>query len=687
MNKVTKSNFRKYFCYKLSKIRISIIFFSILNFLTTLLPAIIIYNDLKETAEFAEGEQNYFIYGTSMEFYSIFLLLSMLISIIMIIVMTVKSFRIYHKRADMDTLGCLPVSYRERFWGDFLSGLVANFVSFIPLYIVSLIISEKMKEPIDRILYSKFEIDFTFYRMSFLGFWLTALLSYLGIYAVTAFVCSCCGKKGSSVLYSFVAMAVIPGIFIVYADKLFSNTLGMDAYYEIMKNVCMLPPFGPIISIVMASYSPAEISYDIKYLMMINNPSFIVIFLLITAAFIAGAYFIGKRRRAENVGETFVFKSAYHVLTLTFLVTLIGASASAYSKLMDDSGILYVMMFSFIVYAALEISQNKGVKGFWKTAVRFAAVFGVCFAFLTLVEKTNAFGLYKTLPSEDSIKEVRISGKYFYSSGLYSNDREYIVDGSFSEVLGEHKSLINSGSLKTGDDLRIIYVMKTGLEVTRKYSVKNTEAGDVIKSFSDTVKQLPDFDFGSFGVIDEPDLGNYNAYFKTTGETEKYLRADKLEELTELLRYDLKNNYYYMNNNIKTFGRLVFITKNMERDRFNHLVYYILPNYENTIKFLNDPGNYSSEAIKNETDKYHLTYNNSNMNLRVYVSTEDTSAAAKELLSYIKPQSESNGYDNKNGVRIRSVLSGLDYTIDAADENAVLKAMLAVFREKYIQSD
>lgn len=382
MAAVTKG-FKKYFCYKLSKCKRSIIFFAILNCISVLLTSILMnftYADMLKEVE-GIGNKSGLIILSSYDFYSFSLfliLLSIVFSVVMITATTINSMKLYNNRASVDTLGSLPISYRERFFGDFLSGVCSNFISFVPCFLISLIFLERMRDPKYAAIERYYVYDYLQTPQTFTDIFITAMLIYLGVYAVTTFVNSCCGKKGSAVLYSLIAMAALPGIYIVYGNDMLSCVLGVDAYFELMTNVCMLPPFGPIVSIMMTIGYDSYLPLDSKYYMLGENPLHLVIFLIITAAFIAGAYFIGKRRRAENVGEGFVFKSAYHVLTMTFMVLLIGASFVGYSNLMEGSGIPLVLLFTFIVYAALEIAQNKGFKGFWKTAVRFAAVFGAC---------------------------------------------------------------------------------------------------------------------------------------------------------------------------------------------------------------------------------------------------------------------------------------------------------------------
>lgn len=678
--------FKKYFCYKLSKRKRSIIFFAILNFLGVLLPSILMnftYADmLREIRGISNTTSVMILDPYDWTSISLFLIcLVTVISIVMIAATTINSMKLYNNRASVDTLGSLPISYRERFFGDLLSGVCSNLISFVPLFLISLIFVGKMRDPKYAALEGYYVSDYLMLPRLLTDLFLTMLFIYLGVYAVTMFVSSCCGKKGSAVLYSLIAMAVLPGIYLVYGNDMFSRVLGMDAFYELMKNVCMLPPLGPAVSILMANTYRDNNSMDPKHCMLNENPLYLVVFLIVTAAFIAGAYFIGKRRRAENVGESFAFKSAYHVLTMTFMVLLIGASFVGYSNIMDDSGIKWVLLFTFIVYGALEISQNKGFKGFWKTLVRFAAVFGACLGFFAIVKSTNSFNMYKSLPSAGSVQEVKVSGKYFYSVNEY-HERQYTLDtkAAVSDILNEHKSLLNSNGVKTGDELKIVYSLKNGQEIMRNYSAANVELDDQIKSFSDAAKNHPDFDFGDLGIIDDPDLTNYTFTLIKNGKPRKYIREEKLEEFAELLRNDIKYNYSKENYN-SNYGRLMITEKNQKHDLSDDI--YVLSSYTATIEFLENPENYTTEEVKFDVDKYIISYGNEKASIRVNVSTDDTSPAAKELLSYLKPRSDGDGFDANKNVRVTGKYSQLSYRIDPAHEERAKELMIELFLERH----
>lgn len=192
------------------------------------------------------------------------------------------------------------------------------------------------------------------------------------------------------------------------------------------------------------SYIDIASKYDLSF--FTRQPRCIIVSILITAAFIVGAYFIGKNRKAGKIGKEFMFKSVRYVLSLTLIAMIIGAvSLNFYSK-KGIVGILIVLLMSFLIHIILELSQNKSFKGFWKTVLRFAVIFGACFAFMTIVRTTNAFNFYKKLPSENSIKEVRVSGMYFYTDIQNYSDTEYHIykaESSILEILSEHKKLLS----------------------------------------------------------------------------------------------------------------------------------------------------------------------------------------------------------------------------------------------------
>lgn len=703
---MTKSNFGKYFRYKLSKGKPFVIIFAVLNFLSITLPCIRLYNLFNYLKTVNEDYDFGYIDNTLDSIYTLIKAM-IIICIIVITVTTAKSMKFYHNRAAVDMLGSLPLSYGERFWGDLLSSICVNFISFVPFSIISLILTKDLilindTESLYRIIpTSDYYLLETIEKSKMIFYYVFILIFvYIGIYAVTTFISSCCGKFGSSVFFSIIAMSVIPGIYTIYANWFFSNVIGVDASKGIISNIFMLPPLGPIFSVIMRLENPNVLytqKYDLSYL---KQPICIMASVVIIAAFIAGAFFIGKKRKAEKTGQEFVFKTVFHILSLTLLVMIIGVIYFNFFEKKGLTGILMVLLISFLFYIILELSQNKSFKGFWKAVIRFAAGFGACIAFLMIAKTTNFFNYYKKLPSENNIKEVKISGAYFYSIINSADETKHIYKEkeSVSVILSEHKKLLMSDGLKTGNELSITYVTKNGSEFTRGYSIKNDS--EPIKSFSGVINDLEEFDPSILGVLNNSDFSGIKAVFSRRNSEDNMpygiIRNDKINELAELLRFDIKNNYFY--NSVTGNGSIGILEFIDENGYYSTLGYYgIFTEYKDTLEFLNNPDNYvkqgdNSSASNNPGDDNSAIYDIDYMtngdeglltDISISISEDDTSEYAKELMSYIEVKNSPDEYSPKIWVSGKN--SSIVYGVRLENEKAAIKAMLKLFREKYVQ--
>ena len=689
MTKTSKSYFGKYFRYKLGENKHLIIIFALFNLLTAIvLPHFLLLTN-NNYYSYENPDNRYEILAVQSFDYAIKpMVFAAIVGAIMITVTTVKLMNIYHDRAALDTLGCLPLTYRERFLGDILSAVFVNFVSFIPSFIISAII-ERVFNDIIKENVKKYEPGYsvTVISHSVTYFLLVILLSYIGVYAVSAFIKSCCGRFGTAVIFSFVTMAVIPGIYTVYANYFNSYSVGVDLGNEICSKVGLLPPFGFIFSLVLRQFN-AFISYEeassVDYL--IDRPACVIVPLLISAAFLFGAYFIGKRRRAERTGEGFVFNSVFHVLVMLLLTMTIGVGSTYFFGDKGAGGVFIMLFITFFFFAALEITQNKGFKGFWKTVVRFAAVFGTCFLFLFAVKTTNAFEYYKILPNANSIEEVHISGYYFFTVRPDNNTSSYIYKDpeAVSTILSEHKKLLETDELKTGEKLRIVYVTKGGKEISRGYYCGVNDS-DPIKNFSDAIKELPIYDASALGVIASSDFSGLTATYSSKSDNKQsgVIRSDKTEELAEILRRDIERYYFQDSLNNHSLGTVTFIY-NQSGNFDTRGIYTILDVYEDTLKFLNDPANFVNSEIEETVKSYHVYYDAGDeegtlSDIKVTVSTEDTSEYAKALLSIIEKASNSN--NDPPCFTIYDEMGNREYRIKPGKEQVALKAMLGLFRE------
>lgn len=688
MTKTSKSYFGRYFRYKLKQNKSMIIIFALFNiFMAIILPHVLLaatgnfFTDVNpdNPHELIAVQSFGFVYAQPMIFASI-------VGAILITITMIRTMNVYHDRAALDTLGCLPLTYRERFWGDVLSGMFVNFVSFIPSFVISAVIEIISKDRIRE--YALSYNNGEFYSVKVSAHSVTVILliimiSFIGVYAVTAFIKSCCGKFGTAVIFSFVAMAVIPGIYAIYANYFFSYSVGLELSTEISSKIGLLPPFGFIFSLEMRQLDPFLTYRELEsFDYLINRPVCIIVPALIIAAFFLGAFYIGKRRKAEKTGEGFVFNVVFYALMMLLLTLMVGLG-SVYFFENGTFGVLIVLFVTFFFYSALEIAQKKSFKGFWKTAVRFASVFGVCFAFLTLVKTTKAFGFYKMLPKEENIAEVHVSGDYFFALNSYSV-HTYKEPESISAILNEHEKLLETDSLITGFRLHITYVTKSGREINRTY---HSREGDIpIRDFSEAINGLPEYDASVLGVLGGSDFSGMTVNYSNRDDSGLHgdIRSDKVEEFAKILRSDIENRYFYMDQyGQSNVGTVTF--SNIINGNYHMLDHYtILDVYESTIEFLNDPDNFIGELDEEAANTFKISYcadSSEGMmsNISVTVSKDDTSEYAKELLSYIE-----TGFNTDNTPPYFVICDDnrhYGYVIIPGKEQAAVKAMFGLFRE------
>jgi hypothetical protein len=162
-----------------------------------------------------------------------------------------------------------------------------------------------------------------------------------------------------------------------------------------------------------------------------------------TAAFLFGAYFFYRKRRAEDVGTPFIFMSIYHVLMFLMLVCTISVPF-----INDDSDYFFPMLcFSAIVFAILETIRNRGFRKIVSSFARFTVVFILAVGLNFTVSGTQGFGFETRVPSVSSVKSVTINFNGLFSEypEIYTNyysGMTYTDDKAIETVIKFQKELI-----------------------------------------------------------------------------------------------------------------------------------------------------------------------------------------------------------------------------------------------------
>lgn len=693
-----KSFFGKYCLYKLKGFRGLAIAAAVLNFAALVFPAAFFYFSLAEANKWHLPS----IYLDETWLYYITFCVIAAASAILVITPAI-SFKYYNSRAAMDTLGCLPLNYSERFRGDFLSGLTANLISFIPFTAIGAVIVAVMQntviKEIQAWMWTEYNKEFFYsdikdnFLKAYLGFVLLLLLGYIGTYVISTFVTSCCGRAGSSIFYSVLALVVPAGIVSTFGTCVLNGAVGVIVEEEIENALMVIAPAGLWLGTglrLMYGYDGlAALTY------IVDNPVCIVIAFLVTAAFLVWAYFLGKHRKAERVDRDFVYNGAYHVIALALSATIIGfyftvspTNAEAFTS-GNVQQILISIAVGLVIYVVMELVHTRSAKKLPISLLRYAALYAVCFGFLFIAHKTDSFGIEKRLPDKDSISSIEVEGDFFYSPT--GESFVYRSESAIDTILSEHEKLIqNRDSLTTGSTVTISYVMNNGLKLRRQYSSGDGTGRELIKAFSDEVKKN-EVSEGGLGFLDDQhydelvnikcDMNhNYNSNARETF----YVRLEASTELFEALRYDLLNNFEQYQ--YSTIGHITISYKlnGIEREAY----YSLNEKSDRTIAVIESNRIDDTLIVDDEEFNYYIRYSVDLgeetpviSSLSLDLQNTDNSELARAVKEFI---AERKYVPEEERSECWTIMSGSPYKefcVRKADEYAMLKAVLKISAE------
>ena len=712
-----RSFFREYFFYKLRGTLGIGIASAVLGFITCTLSGIFALMTLKILEN--EIKDNSGIYSIPDVGALITIALLGLVGMtVLALIAPIVSFKYYRSRSSMDTLGCLPITYRERFWGDYLSGLAAIVAPFSVMAAIGGILLAAIQPIVDSakeigVFFSKLDGADNGMLLFGVRMYLVMLIIIVAAYSITTLVVSCCGKAGSSALFSVIALPIIPAVVALYGKFTLNNTKGILPNQYINTLLSCFPPVGTFIYLE----SGINIYTDEGNFMLIPNAATVIVSLLFIATMIAAAYFIGKRRKTERVGNSFVVNAMYHILTLLMVLAVIGVYFSANRILgIDLTKVIIGAVIALVFYLILELIQYRNFKTIWKSLIRYACVAVVGFGFLIIGIKTEGFGIGKCLPNQNNIEEITIDSRDFGNGVGTVGVVKYRAENAISVILDMNKLLVdNSDKIYTGepyvqdDGINITYKLKNGDTVARYYRINDDSLrSDIVEK----IKKQPTYEVELLGVLNRDDLTGIKMTFTPVddngnpqNENAVQIKDSKIPELVERLKYDIINGERN-NDRSEYIGALAAtLPKGEEDESMSYYYYYthwfIDKTCTRTIEFLNNPDNFTEkkpEDPNDPTDEVKL--------YRVYyrfISTDEseptpavTSATvkfrsdsdseyAKELMSYFVSGTNtlSNIHFTADVIDVETEkYSGESFYIPEENQGAALKAMMNLIAEQ-----
>ena len=709
-NTSKNSFFKEYFLYKLRTLRGAVITFAVMNFLSVTgfaAGVLVFFNAL--VTHVSNGEDLYEALFISSDLYILLILFLLLMAalifatVLMLSFVPAVNFKFFNKREYMDTLGGLPLTVKQRYLGDMLSGATAFGLSFIPCSAIAAILALITELGPLRQLEGLDGYDAAYilpgigggYMGMALTILLTMFLCYAAAYAISCFVASCCGKVGTSVLFSLIAMGSLTVTTLSIGGLVVNNSIGFNTSAANLDMISAAPPFGTLISAIAAT-TGESVNYAVR------TPLVLVI-LLIIALFGFGSYLAANRRKTERVERELVFNAGYYVIPA--IITVTAGSFSIWLINTEKTYIIPLVLIALATCLVMAFLESRSFKKIWKGFAVFAAAGAFCLGLGALAEKTEGFGISKYIPSKNSIKSITLTGNPIFDTFIEGGSKITVEsEDGIALVLSEHRKIVDeienfSPSKDTyGWPLSISYKLKNGLSVTRsyQYTPAGSKEDDPTYKFAEAVSDLPELRSSTVqGLLTDPELpctgiiyyGCDPSAIDDDMESDMVLgiKPSKYGEFAERYLEDLMN---WQNDETDfTFGTIDYryLDKN---GNLGHYFAVLWASYDKTIEFLRDPDSF---AVESDTDidytrEYQVVFGNidySDGSLKNRIVFKITHPElAREFLSYLVDygagSEDASSYfvvycfDDKGGY--------YSYTIDKSDEQAALSAFIKAIR-------
>ena len=339
-------------------------------------------------------------------------------SLIIGLVICIRSFSYLHNKRQTDMIGSLPVLRRTMYFSKLISSFI---ISVVPMTLVNLYIAVFITSDINIGDAELAGISINLYEYTFkLALVLFSCICLFGLLSI------CCGKTSDKII-SFFAINYGAPIAILLLMVL-PSLLVMG--YSIELNFYWVLIFSPLLSIF---------QFDTIY------------WLIFCAATLVGSFFLIKKRKAECAQSHFAYKFPLVAvkLLISFATGIVTALLMTIIAVITDSengdtALFWVGMIlgSAIAYIIIQLIFARGFKGFLKGLIPYGAMI-LCFAIYFTSLSFGFFGYESYIPNIDDVKSVSFnSGDTAYVGGVNILQHEVTDKNIIKEAIDAHKQEI-----------------------------------------------------------------------------------------------------------------------------------------------------------------------------------------------------------------------------------------------------
>lgn len=512
------------------------------------------------------------------------------IAIMLGIICTFTNFRYLYDKKQVDTALLLPLSSKQKFLSDFVSGILSSVIPFIAsgfFTAVLMIIGLIGFDGHEFSYYDSYQEYYKTFTCTIFGDTLLPIIAKCFLFGIimivllqtlTALTIVCCGTLDSAAIHTFLINLFIPLFLVLLYNNEFTDHFFFDFNELFYALIGWTSPAGSLISLYMY-FASSEISFAE---IIIGN-------LIFSLLYLGATYFLYLKRRAEQVSKPLVFKGFYAVTITLMLWTAITAIFGSEVNFCNSSArsLLVYAFVTFCAYMLCEIIARRGLKSIWKGAVRYIVTTVAFLSFIVIINYTRCFGIGFKVPEADKVDKIYISyhGTFsdlpLYLGNIENNLDEYGVyvldsEENIERVINAHRSITENikKEMPIGMDIftneqsedsiqsiyapfSVYYKMKNGSTLSRQYQSITTEAfeymaeveisDEFLKQSADMSKEYTyeefykEYDYFDFGYGDKPVIIVNNRKNPTpTDDSNCYTLTEELyNSFFECLREDI----------------------------------------------------------------------------------------------------------------------------------------------------
>ena len=363
----------------------------------------------------------------------------------------IRAFEEEWSKTRVDMLYALPLNGTQRFFSNYLGGLIMYIVPYLISVLLGWIICLIMIPMITALDGSFAEEIKEIYSYYFLGSFGLGVLMWM-YYSISALTASCCGTMFENIYTNLLLNLLIPGTFAAVLGIVTNEVSGLDFEYS-WDFIGYMSPIGGLIYLVylfeekdssffnLGSYSSTYEGYGGAA----ENSGFIpayvrwiVVIILLTAGLTVFAWKLYQKRKAEHVGKPFVYIWIYYVILTAVTICILCVAD------VEDDAAIAAIIFSAIVYFIMEVIRKRGFKKFWLSAVTYVVTVVTAFGLFFLTVTTDCFGRTKYIPAVASITSVELQFNSIETSRGTSYHLIYKDKETISAIRNFHKEYLDN---------------------------------------------------------------------------------------------------------------------------------------------------------------------------------------------------------------------------------------------------